>query len=114
MAISMSSTHQQLKRERASNAGRHGARQLENNRPPIEYFAPKNAALILLLTRFLVNRLVFRPAETGCSAHCQSPLSGFGRPDGCETLTVLEGSITAILTLRSISVRRSTRDKSPD
>jgi hypothetical protein len=65
MAISISSTHQQLKRKRAGDAERHNARQLENNGPPIQYLRRKNATFILLLTRFLVNRLVFWPSAAG-------------------------------------------------
>jgi len=115
MAISISSTHQQLKREHASNAGRHNARQLENSGPPIQYFAPKNAALILLLTRFLVNRLVFRPSETGFSRLMANHYClGLVALMVASTLTILEGSIIAISALRSIRARRSTSAKSPD
>jgi hypothetical protein len=72
----------------------------------------KNATFILLLTRFLVNRLVFWPSVAALTAHCQARLSGFNRRMAAKAFALLVGSITVIAALRSISVRHSARDKS--
>jgi hypothetical protein len=76
MAISISGTHQQLKRKRSVDAEPHNARQLENNGPPIQCFAPKKCNLHIAPHTLPRQSACVPAVRDGLpTVHCQSTIA---------------------------------------
>jgi hypothetical protein len=112
MAISISGTHQQLKRKRAGTRSdiMRGGLRITGRQSSI--FAPKKCNLDIAPHTLPRQSACVPAVRDGLpTAHCQAGLSGFNGRTAAKALASSQAR-SLRSTLRSISVRRSTREKS--